>query len=906
MTRLPGPPEWPAVEGADSERLILRDGSVALVRRATSDDAASLQRFFKELSAESRYQRFMAAGEPAPAVIDQLCATCHPADRLTLVALRQEQDSVHPVAVASYVANTASAADVAFAVADKLHGKGLATGLLERLAAEARRHGIERFDATTLAGNSAMLEVFHDSGFELRSKSSQGVVELQLDLRLSATGAAAVDERNRVATMASLRPLLQPRAVAVLGVSRDPSNLGHRLFLRLVDDGFRGSVYPVNPHADEVAGRRCYASVRDVPPGVDLAVIATGRNEVLQAVDDCAAAGVRSLVVITAGFAEAGEEGRALQQRLLEAVRARGMRMVGPNCMGVLNLTGRYRMNASFAERLPPAGRLTMASQSGGVGLALLDLARARRLGLSTCVSLGNKADVSGNDLLQWGEGDPDTSVILLYLESIGNPRRFAQIARRVGRSKPIVVVKAGRTRSGSKAAGSHTAGLASSEAAVDALCKQTGIIRVDTIDEMFDVAELLDLQPLPPGAKVGIVTNAGGPGILAADACESSGLVVPAFSDETRRRLSAKLPATASVGNPVDLVASAGPEAYEDAILTSLASQEIDTLLVVYTPIDHARSEAISGGIGRAVARARAGGITGKPVALCVLEGGSQPAPLAAGDERIPAYMFPENAARALRRALTYADWRAQPPAPSWTFDDVYVDEGRRICQRAITARGNTWLTAQELHEVLDAFGLDRVASGTARSAADAVTRAARFGYPVVMKVQSPGVLHKTEAGGVRMHLYDERGVRDAFDDFSSRFPEILDDRTDACVVVQPMLAGVEVLIGVSEDPVFGPLVAFGLGGVNAELLRDVAFRIAPLTDGDVDGLLHDVRSYPLLEGYRGRPAMDVASLRNVLRRVSLLAQHLPELRELDLNPVIVLPASGGCRIVDARARVA
>jgi acetyl coenzyme A synthetase (ADP forming)-like protein len=898
--------EWPALQGPTADRLILRDGSVAVVRPTTEADRETVGGFFHALTAESRHKRFFVTAEPSPDLVARLCDSTDPALNLTLVALRRNGAGVQPIAVASYTATGARTAEVAFAVAEGLHGKGLGTALLERLAAAAYTYGLDRFEATTLADNREMLEVFRDSGFEMRAKTSQGTVEVVLELQPSSRGVAAIDERNRVATIASLNPILRPRSIAVVGVSRDPANLGRRVYEALLRDGFNGPVYPVNPSAADIGGHRIYASILEAPHGIDLAVIATPRTAVPAAVDECAAAGVRSVVIVSAGFAEVDDEGRRLQRLVLEKARSSGLRLVGPNCMGVLNTDPDIRLNASFAERLPPSGRVAIASQSGGIGLALLQLAAARHVGISSFVSLGNKADVSGNDLLQWGESDSQTSVLLLYLESFGNPRRFAQLARRIGRKKPIVAVKAGRTSAGSRAAGSHTAGLASNEAAVEALFKQSGVIRADTIDEMFDAAQCLDLQPLPHGARVGIITNAGGPGILAADACEAAGLNVQPFSIATRAALAQGLSANASIGNPVDLVASAAPGAYEHAIVTALAAPEIDSLLVIYTPIDGTQTDAILGAISRGVAKGRAAGALGKPVLACTLSVATQPAPLAAGNERVPCYVFPENAARALGHLTAYARWRAEPPSLYWTFDDVRAQEARALCQNITAARGDSWLTGEELRRVLDGFGLRMIAGSVTRSEDEAAGVAAIVGLPVVLKIQSPNVLHKTDVGGVHLDLRDEREVRAAFRDLAARFPEVVGPDGAAGVQVEPMLRGVQTLIGVAEDPTFGPLVAFGLGGVDTELLRDVAFRIAPLSEHDADTLLRDIKSFPLLQGYRGRPAADVAALREMLLRVSLLAQHVPELRELDLNPVIVLPAGQGCRIVDARARVA
>ncbi|MGE3511106.1 MAG: GNAT family N-acetyltransferase [Vicinamibacterales bacterium] len=908
QTMRPGSPPLPAVADA-SNRLMLRDGTVATLRQATPDDRAAIQRFFHDLSPESRHRRFLSLGEVSETLLDQLCATCDPTVAVTLLAWRQVMDDARPIAVASYTAlASAKTAEVAFAVDDRFHGRGVATAMLERLAGIASSHGFRWFQAMTSVDNDAMLEVFRDSGFEVRSRSAQGVVDVRLDLAPSPDGIAAMEERHRVATLASMRPILRPASVAVVGVSRETGSLGRRIFDHLVTGGFAGPLYPVNPHANEIAGRACLPSARDLPTGIDLAVIAVPAEHVLGAVEDCAHAAVRSLVIISAGFAEGGDEGRRRQQAVVQLARDHGMRIVGPNGMGVINTDPDIRLNASFADQLPPHGRIALASQSGGLGLTILQLASERQIGISTFVSLGNKADVSGNDLLQYGESDPGTSVLLLYLESFGNPRRFAQLARRIGRHKPIVVIKAGRTRAGSRAAGSHTAGLASSEVAVSALFEQSGVIRAETIDEMFDVAACLDLQPLPKGARVGILTNAGGPGILAADACEAAGLLVAELSESTRAALRTHLLSQASVANPVDLVASATADQFRHATSVLMTAPEIDALVVVHTPIDPSRRSVMLNGIKTGIAAGRAAGAVDKPVLACLMTGSGQPTPLDTGTELVPTYAFPENAVRALAKASAYARWRREPAGLFWSFDEIHAGEARALCREIVAARGDTWLTDEELGRVLNAFGLPMAAGAIARSEDEAAAIAAIFGFPVVLKLAAPQILHKTEANVVRLNLTTERAVRAAFTDIArtvaaSRKPAPVGNLG---VLIQPMFTGVETLVGLKEDPNFGPLVAFGLGGVSVEVLRDVAFRIAPLTDRDADALLHGIRGFQLLQGYRGRPASDVEALREVLLRVSLIGQHVPEIVELDLNPVIALPDGHGCRIVDARARVA
>ena len=899
-------PSPPAVDDPAAPRLVLRDGTVASVRRSTPADCEAMRRFCHELSPESRRKRFFAAGEPPDVLVARLCDSVDEHRSVTLVAVRQLGHDTRVIAVGSYFATGPGVAEAAFAVDDRFQGKGLATELLERLAALAADHGFRRFEAMTLADNHAMLEVFRDSGFEVRSKSTAGCVDVTLTLTPSEEGVVSAELRHRRATAASLRPMLEPRAVAVIGASRDPSSIGRRILDALVAAGFSGPVYPVNPAADQVAGLRAYRSIRDVPAGVDLGVVAVPRDRVLAVVEDCAAAGVKSLVVITAGYAEAGAEGRTLQQELVERVRGFGMRMIGPNCMGLLNANPATRLNASFSPIFPTPGHVGLSSQSGALGLAILALAASRGVGLSTFVSVGNKADVSSNDLLEFWEEDAATRVILLYLESFGNPRRFARLARRIGRTKPIVAVKAGRTRGGSRAAGSHTAALAANDVAVDALFHQTGVIRADTIDEMFDIAACLEVQPLPAGRRVAIVTNAGGPGILAVEACESSGLTVPPFSTETRARLGAFLPPAASTSNPVDMVASAGPDEYRRAIEVALTDKDTDALIVIFAPVDARQSAATIAAIREGIANARRTGATGKPILACVMADPGRPQPLEAGGEHIPAYTFPENAVRALAKVAAYAEWRTQPPGLLWGFDDVYPEEARSICRGAVEARGEDWLTDEEMRRVLAAFGLPVAASAVAHTADDAAALAAVLGFPVVAKILSHRVQHKTEIGGVRLNLQNEGAVRAAFDDIMARAKNAgVLDSVDG-VLIQPMLTGgVETMIGVAADRLFGPLIGFGLGGIHVELLGDVRFRIAPLTDHDADELLCEIRGFPLLQGYRGQPAADVDALRDILLRVSRLADEIPEIIELDLNPVIALPAGHGCRVVDARIKV-
>jgi acetyl coenzyme A synthetase (ADP forming)-like protein len=718
------------------------------------------------------------------------------------------------------------------------------------------------------------------------------------------TTIATVDTTAPTSEPSALQPLtrlLEPKSVAVVGASRDAGSIGRRVYDALLAAGFAGPVYAVNRHGGEIAGRPVYEQVRALPRGVDLAVIAVPRDAVIGVVDECVEAHVGALVVITAGFAETGEEGRQLQERLLERVRAAGLRMVGPNCMGLLNTS--VALNASFSPIMPPAGTVALSSQSGALGVTILELARDRGLGLSTFVSVGNKADISSNDLLEYWETDPHTSVILLYLESFGNPRRFAELARRIGRTKPIVALKAGRTRAGHRAASSHTAALAATDAAVDAVFEATGVIRADTVDEMFDLAACLAWQPLPKGPRVGIVTNAGGPGILAVDACERNGLSVAEFPAATTTALRSFLSAAASCGNPVDMVASATGDDYRRTIET-VAASDVDCMLVMYTPVDPRHSPEVLEGIRAGIASARQAGST-TPVLACLMTDETRTAPLLVGAERVPVYAFPENAARTIAQLLHYAHWRRTPPGRPFRPAEVRTEEAQWLSASIVATRTDTWLLAEERRRLFSAYGLPVVDGVLARTTHDAVAAAAVTGGPVVLKLIASSLLHKSDVGGVRTGLRTPDDVSTAADDLWAEARKL--GITPDGILVQPMVTGgLEVAIGVVRDPVFGPLVGVGLGGTEVELEADMHFRVAPLTDRDAAEVIRETRAYPRLLAHRGRPAADRAALTDLLLRVSLMADELPELAELDFNPVIVLPEGRGCAIVDARVRVA
>jgi acetyl coenzyme A synthetase (ADP forming)-like protein len=711
-----------------------------------------------------------------------------------------------------------------------------------------------------------------------------------------------------------LDAIFRPRSVAVIGASRRPGSIGAAIFKNLLGHGFDGPVYPVNASARVVQSVLAYPSVGAIPGDVDLAVIAVPAKQVLAMVEECGQKGVRGVVVITAGFKETGREGAEREQALRECTRRYHMRMVGPNCLGVLNTESGVQLDATFAPAWPPPGPVAFSSQSGALGLAILETAGALGLGISHFVSVGNKADVSGNDLLEYWEHDPGTSVILLYLESFGNPRRFTQIARRVARHKPIVAVKSGRTSAGARAASSHTGSLAGADNAVDALCRQSGVIRTDTIEEMFDVAMLLANQPLPSGARVGIVTNAGGPAIMASDACESHGLELPSLTEATMAALRSFLPPEASVKNPVDMIASATPESFEKSVQLVLADPNVDALLAIYvppivtTPLEVAA--AIVRGTQAAARELAARGVAPKPIMSCFMGAHGVPEGMRSLQKgHIPSYPFPESAAIALARAVRYARWRQEPEGREVHFDDIDLSAARAVVNQArqrATSTENAWLTPSETRALLQAAGVPLVPMATACTAGEAAQAARRLGFPVAVKLDSSTLTHKTEVGGVALDLASEDEVRSAFADIGRRLDERgLRAQMDG-VTVQPMVSeGVEAIVGMTHDPSFGPVLMFGLGGVYVELLRDVTFRVQPMTDRDASEMVRAVRGSKLLEGWRGAPPADTPALEQAILRLSQLVGELPEIVELDLNPLKVLAAGKGCMAVDARVAV-
>ncbi len=865
--------------------VVLRDGTTLRLRPLAAGDEQWLGRLDTQVSAD-RNAAFLRLLPSTPEHVSRV-VNAAPGDAFALVA----ELSGTPCAVATYRRrpDAADRAEVAIAVAGTAQGRGIGTRMLETLADIGREHGLSAFEAEMGGSHDAMLRVLSDSGFDVGNHQDAGVLSVEISLEPTPELEARIAARAQVAATASIRSFFSPGSVAVVGASATRGKIGSEILHNIQERGFTGRLVAIHPTLRDIGGAATYPRVTDVPHPVDLAVVCVPAVAVAGVVDDCIAHGVKALVIITAGFSEIGAEGAALEADLVARIRRAGVRLVGPNCMGLVNTDPAVRLNATFSPVYPPAGRLAMSTQSGALGLAILDYARQHEIGLSTFVSIGNKADVSANDLLQYWAGDDRTDVILLYLESFGNPRKFSQIARRIGRRKPIVAVKSGRSAAGARAAASHTGALASSDTIVDALFRQSGVIRTHTIEEMFDVARLLVHQPVPRGRRVAILTNAGGPGILAADACEAEGLTVPRLSDESAAALRAMLAREASVSNPVDMVASARPDQYERALGVLLADDGIDAVIVIFIPPLVTRTEDVA----RAVKRAREAN-PGKPT-LAIFMPSIAAQPLLAP---VPCFSFPEAAAVAVARAAAYGEWLRAPESPPPDFDDIDVSSARTIIDTALE-RGGGWLDPLEAQALLAAAGLAVARGEIATSEDEAVQAAERLGLPVVLKGAGPQLIHKTELQAVITGLRSLEAVGRAWRDLEAR----LGERMTGAFVQEMVRGGVEMLVGAVEDPTFGPVIACATGGTLAEVMADSQFRLHPLGPEDAADMIRRLRGSVLLDGYRGSAPVDKAALKDALLRLSALMGLCPEIAELDINPLSVLPQ--GVRALDARARI-
>lgn len=881
----PGEPAYPAHWESD---VVLADGGTMRVRPIRVADGALIEAFHARQSSESIYLRYFS---PRPRLSERDLArltTVDYVDRMAFVGLVGDE----LVGVARYDRlPTLSVAEVAFFTDDEHQRRGVATVLLEYLAAAARELGLAGFVAQVLPHNHRMLSVFKQAGFQVASRFGDGVIEVELGIEPTPEALEAIEARARHAYARSVRRILAPRSVAVVGASREPGGVGHEVLRRIIAGGFQGPVYPVNPEATYVASVRAFATVGDVPDEIDLAVVCVPAEQTLAVVEACACKRVQGLVIVSAGFAERDERGATLQRAVVEVARRHGMRIVGPNSMGVINTAPDVSLEAIFVGQSPLPGRVGLSSQSGTLGAAIINHARRLGLGISTFVAVGNKPDVSGNDLLQYWEEDDATDVVLLYLESFGNLRNFARIARRLSRRKPIVAVKSGLAlHQGDADAGSWPA-----EATIDALLGQTGVLRVDTMEQLFEVGRVLAQQPVPGGNRVAVLSNSWGPAVLAADACLAAGLQLATFDPGTVEAVAEVVPAyamssAARTANPLDVGHEAGADEYRRVLSALLADDGIDAVLVLFAPPMLSETQAV----GEAIASAAAN--SGRAVVATFLGAGANA--LAHGETRVPVFEFPEAAAWALGLAARYGEWRAADVGSFLEAAPVAVEAVRAIVERFLSTHPDgDWLDLREAEAILVAAEVRTIEQELVTDVDEAVTAARRLGPPVALKATGMERLAKTEAGGVAIDVYGDDEVRQSYE----RMAAALGDAMHPARVQAMASPGVDVRIEVHQNPALGSVVSLGVGGAAAEAYGEPITRVLPLNDVDASQLVKASRLEPLLEDLGDGAA---AALTALLLQLAAMADAVPELGTVVLNPIIV--TSDSACVTDFSVRVA
>jgi acetate---CoA ligase (ADP-forming) len=744
----------------------------------------------------------------------------------------------------------------------------------------------------------------------------------------------------------SLEALFAPKSVAVIGASTKPDSLGRAVFKNILFHGYTGVVYPVNPKAKSILGVKAYPSVLDIPDEIDLAVIIVPAIAVANVLEECGRKGVRAAIVISAGFKEIGEEGAQRERELQQIAQRYGIALLGPNCLGIINTDPAVSLNATFAPGMPRQGNIAFISQSGALGVAALEYAQRQKIGLSKFISIGNKADLHENHLLDYLKDDPLSDVILLYVEDLEDPQGFHRLATEITSERPkkipILAIKSGRTLEGAKAATSHTGALAGSDEVYDSIFMQSGVLRVETIEELFDYAIAFAQQPLPQSNRIAIVTNAGGAGILATDAAVRHGVQLAEFTEETVRKLRELLPPTVNVANPVDMTGEPNEQRYETVVRTVLEDPNVAGVVVIAAPHILMSLENIARHIVRAVqaltpdsapsprpnppapfperegggsplrtgeglGERSSGGKVQKPVLACLMAvTDARPAIEILEEANIPHYSFPERAARALAAMARYREWVHRPRTEYRVFTDVQIEQARETIARA-KRQGRSLLLEPEAHDVLKAYGFPMLKYHLAKSEDEALQAAHEIGYPVVLKIVSPDIAHKVDVGGVKLGIHSDAELRDSYRQMLADVQRAKPSARILGVFVQEFIkGGKETILGLKRDPLFGPLLMFGLGGIYVEALRDVTFRMAPIRELGVHRMIRQIRGFKILEGFRGEPPSDIEAIADCLARLSQLATQLEEIVELDINPLVVFEQGRGARVVDARIVVA
>ena len=885
----------------------LKDGSSLHLRPILMSDEERLLALFSRMSKQTIYLRFHHVLTYMSKEEARRFCTVDYVDTFALVGTLGEGPDERIIAVGRYARQPgANRAQIAFEVEDKYQGLGIGTHLLDQLAYIARDKGMTKFEAEVLAENKDMMNVLINSGFTMQ-RTYQGTTYIGLlDLAPTEVVEQKSFEREKFSSIASLRAFLNPRSVAVIGASRRPNTIGNFVFRNLIQQDFKGVVYPVNPNAEVIAAIKAYPSILDIPGDIDLAIIAIPADKVQQVVEESAHKGARGVVVLTSGFADVGGEGIERQNKLLTTIRSYGMRMLGPNCMGMINTNPEINLNATFSNVVPPHGNIAFATQSGVLGSAILMYATSLNIGLSTFVSIGNRADISSNELLQYWEDDPDTDVVLLYLESFGNPRKFTRIARSITAKKPVVSLAGNRGTVQTRKVTSQTGAMANDQAATEALYKQAGILRADTLEDLFDTGSLLANQPLPQGNRVAIISNAGGPALLTAEACRGRGLEVPPLSDDTTSQLKTLLSPRANVSNPIDMSPEFSIGQYGDALKLLLKDSNVDMVVVIFIPPILKLSEEFAAIIREVAPLYRE---CGKPLVTSFLGLRGAGIEFGSHDKRfVPSFAFPESTAGALSRALEFSQRLKRPSGKIPEFPDIDRERADHIIGSAIekSGRSQVWLDAESILGLFECYGIKFVTLKLARTPSEAAAAAAEIGFPVAVKILSTSIYQKTDVEGVILDCRAGDEVEKAFARIRDNLEKVGKSAEMEGVIIQKMVqGGVEVIVGVTQHPAFGPLMMFGLGGVYVELFQDVTFNIHPLTDIDAHEMIKAVKAYQLLEGWRGSKRADIQAIEELLLRISTMVENHPQILEMDLNPVKVLAEGDYYLVVDGRILV-
>jgi acetyltransferase len=894
-------------QGKYTTTVSLKDGSSLNLRPIQPADEERLLALFGRLSKQSIYLRFHHVLTRMSREEAQRYCSVDYNNTFALVGTLGEKNDERIIAVGRYARQPGGdRAQIAFEVEDKYQGLGIGTHLLDQLASIAREKGIHFFEAEVLAENKDMMNVLINSGFKMHRQMQGATYIGVLDLNPTETVEQKSFEREKISSIASLRAFLNPKSVAVIGASRTPHTIGNYVFRNLIQQDFKGVVYPVNPNAEFIGAVKAYPSIKDIPGDVDLAIIIVPAEKVQMIAEDCARKGVKGVVVLSSGFAEIGAEGIERQNKLVKTIRSYGMRMLGPNCMGMINTNPEVNLNATFSPVFPPHGNIAFATQSGVLGSAILMFATSLNIGLSTFVSIGNRADISSNELLQYWEDDKDTDVVLLYLESFGNPRKFTRIARSITAKKPVVAVTSNLTSTQTRVITSQTSALATEQAATEALFKQAGILRVDTLEDLFNTGILLANQPLPTGNRVAIISNAGGPAMLTASACKIRGMQVPKLSEETISILKKVTPPRAQLANPIDLSSEYRISHYKDVLKIILNDNTVDIVVVIYIPPIPQLSEEFAAIIKEMAPLYRQ---KSKPLVTSFL--GLSGARIELGSREkgfVPSFAFPEATASALGRALEFSQRLKKPLGKIPDFPDINKERASEIIKSALhkSNKVQTWLDAEAITGILDCYGIKFVTLRLAKTPFEAQSSADEIGYPVAVKILSTSISQKTDVEGVILDCRSPQEVENAFARIRDNMQKIGRlEQMDGVIVQKMVREGIEVMVGVTQHPSFGPLIMFGLGGIYVELFNDVNFSLHPLTDIDAHEMVRSVKAYQLLEGWRGSRRADIESIEELLLRISMLVENHPQIIEMDLNPVKVLSEGNGYLVVDGRIMI-